>query len=237
MLERPFTLIIISTISFLCSCNKADPNAYLSKIKSICFCGDSYTAGLFYDKENNKLGEIPSKGYAKLIADKYRLTLENHSISNAATGDYIALSNGLDATLNGPISDLYVIVLGINDYWKSLDLGSLDDLSSDDKKDNFYVNMYTIVNSIKNKSANSDIIIMKCIRPFDKEMYNFYSTAVEDIANYCGVLFGETINDQYLNSSSFEQGMNKDHPSIEQQGKLSQSIENIINSSFETREK
>ena len=195
---------------------------------SISFCGDSYTAALFFDDDKyTMLGEIPEKSWPTIFGQKTNRETKIFAQSGVDTEYYLTSKICLPKILNSDDTDLYFIALGINDYWKNKELGSKEDLNNDECT-TVYANLGKLVKTLKNEKPNSKIILSKCLRPFDVPMYDFYSKAIEDISEFYGVAYAETNNNPYINSNEFESGMNCAHPSLKQQDELAEAINDII---------
>lgn len=206
----------------------------ISLFKKIGCCGDSFTAGYLYNKENSAFydpnyvpdGTYPQVSWPSVLGRLYGVTTNNFSKAGATTKSYLTTSQCLPAALAADPQDLYILCLGLNDYSQSVTLGTIDDIHDSDytqNPDTYYGNYGRIIQQLMNHAPLAKFVIVKCFwvlragdhatLPYTKtNYYDYMDDSVEAIADHYGFPFIETMNDPFFCGKPYVDGLKGLHP-------------------------
>ncbi|WP_155443391.1 SGNH/GDSL hydrolase family protein [Leuconostoc mesenteroides] len=133
-------------------------------------------------------------------------------------------------------SDLYVLILGINDAAKlgTGYLGTIDDIKTDSVQnaDTFYGNYGKIISAIKTKSPNA--IIFMFDTPFKGSVNDSFNEAAKNIANHFALPFISHSSMPLFSSSYFTGNLSLGHPIAPLYAAMSVVYENAISRYFQS---
>lgn len=185
----------------------------LSLFSKIGVVGDSYASGEMYF--NGNYIDNYSISWGQILARKHGITCTNYSKGGLSTRTWLTDSRGLSLMLSSPAEDLYLLVLGINDYYHLGQdyLGSLTDITSHesyvDYGDTFYGNYGKIIEQIQNHAPHAKLVIFT-IENLDA-LPQMFSEAIIEIANYYSIPYVVQASDSFFKSAVYTT-MSGGHP-------------------------
>lgn len=176
----------IMTQSIISVSESEHPYFDLSLFPKFGVVGDSYASGELYyggsyvDKYNISWGQI--------LARKHGITCTNYSKGGLTTRSWLTDNKGLSLMNSSPAEDLYLLALGINDYYQlgQAYLGDITDItdyeSYENYGDTFYGNYGRIIEQIQNHAPNAKMVIFTVANT--NTVPQMFSDAVVDIADH-----------------------------------------------------
>lgn len=186
--------------------------------------GDSYASGLLGSNEN--YSEFKDGGnrvrWGDMIAHQYGLTYSHFAKSGLSTRTWLSDSDGLSAMQAAEAQDLYMLCLGINDYYGlgTSYLGSEADMTS--KADTFYGNYARIIEAIKAKAPKAKIIMFGVAS--NSETAQAFSSAQENIAEHYEIPFISEREDSLFTSDFYLSNMQGGHPRVPVYGAMAKAM-------------
>lgn len=188
-----------------------EPLVDISMFSNIAVCGDSYTTGALFSDSTTVQGDFESVSWGK---DLERISGVNVSVCASGGADvklYQERLNCLPKILAEDPKELYFICLGINDSSSYVDKrGTIEDVKENynDNPDTFYGNYGKIIAQIKEHAPKAKIILCKtwlvpCKQSSWANIYQYSSTAIEELANHFGIQYIETKDDVFFTSDFF----------------------------------
>ena len=143
-----------------------------SIFNSFSVIGDSFSAQ----------GEYQGTSWCRILEKLSGVTAYNFSNGGLSTKTWLENHNyGLDKMLNSPATNLYIIALGINDGNAHMNIGTINDIESDNI-DSFYSYYGRIIRAVQSHAPNAIIMLSTLARWNDD--YNQYSIAIRNIGTY-----------------------------------------------------
>lgn len=189
------------------------PNISLSMFRKFGVVGDSYASGEVYWKEGSewKSKDKYSISWGQILARKHGNECTNYSQGGLSTRTWLYSStvNGLTKMLNSEAEDLYILALGINDYYGLGEsyLGTINDITTN--ADTFYGNYGQIIEQIKAHAPYAKLILFTCAG--DTEIVQKFNTAIINIANHYGIPHIVQMEDSFFSSDIYND-MVQGHP-------------------------
>lgn len=186
---------------------------------SVGCCGDSFTAGYLYNKEDSvhydpdyvPNGEYPAVGYPAVMGRLYGVDVTAYAKGGLTSTAYRTDSRGLPALLADEAKYLYIIALGLNDKTQNVPLGVEADIDTEPSTPTYLGNMGAIIRSIKTHAPYSRIILCKSLW-MNNDYYSYISNGVELLSSHLGIPYIETLGDPYFESSAYKDGLKGLHP-------------------------
>ena len=179
----------------------------LSMFENFGVVGDSYASGEvaingYIDYYNVSWGQI----IARMCGNK----CTNFSAGGLTTRSWLTSPKGKSLLQSSDAQQLYILALGINDYYHLGEsyLGTPDDMIS--KADTFYGNYATIIELIQAKTPNSKIVISTTSST--AAVSSKFNTAIINIANAYKIPCIRQDRDVFFKSSFYCNHMVNGHP-------------------------
>lgn len=186
----------------------------ITMFPNIAICGDSYSVGQIYINANDSVTNWESS-WGKVLGRKTGCTVHIYGSGGADTNTWQTRDHCLPQVLSDSAKDLYIINLGINDS-QLVTLGTLADItgyvSYENYPNTFYGNYGKIIEQIMAHAPNAKIVIAKVLCPANTGIYNYSSSAIEEIADHYGIPFIETNDNVFLMSAFYNNNMVGGHP-------------------------
>lgn len=196
--------------------NKFNPNQLneqyditpsFSMFEKFAVIGDSYASGEvvlsgYDDYYNVSWGQI----LARMTGSKCL----NLSAGGLSTRTWLTSPKGLSLLKSSEAQQLYILALGINDYYALGEsyLGVKADIES--KTDTFYGNYARIIEEVKTKAPKAKIIISTIEGTSD--VVEKFNQAIIDLANHYAIPYLVQNNDEFFKSSYYKDNMLQGHP-------------------------
>ena len=134
----------------------------------------------------------------------------NFSSGGLSTRSWLTATKGLQLLNSSEIQQLYILALGINDWYAlgSEYLGTKSDIES--KADTFYGNYAKIIEAVKTKAPKSKIVIFTIVGA--TEIVNNFNTAIKELATYYGIPCIDQNNDPLYTNEYYTGKMLQGHP-------------------------
>ena len=169
--------------------------------------GDSYASGEialdgYVDYYNISWGQI----LARMSGNK----CINFSRGGLSTRTWLTDRNGLSLLNSTEPQQLYILALGINDYYHLGEsyLGTVEGITS--KTDTFYGNYAKIIESIQTKAPNAKIIISTIAS--NATLPALFNNAILNIAKHYNIPCIRQDKDDFFNNSYYTNNMVNGHP-------------------------
>lgn len=189
-----------------------------SLVRKFGVVGDSYASGEVYWKNSDNTYSSKDKysiSWGQILARKHGNICTNYSAGGLSTRTWLTNPNGLQKMLSSEPEDIYLLALGINDYYNIGEsyLGTISDITShssySDYGDTFYGNYGKIIERIKEHAPNSKLI-MFTVASNDTIPAKF-NTAIENIANHYNIPCIKQLDDTFFTSTVYT-NMVQGHP-------------------------
>lgn len=205
----------------------------LSLFTDVGVIGDSYASGEIYATDGSLIGDKYKISWIQQLARKNGFTGYNFSSGGLSTRTWLTAENGLKKLNNSKVCDLYILALGINDYYGLGEsyLGTQEDI--DNGNDTFYGNYAKIINAVKEKAQNAKIMISTiAIRNIEssanKTLIKKFNDAIINIANHYSIPVIRQDTYSYFNSASYSDNMIHGHPTAVGYSILTTELEKCI---------
>lgn len=205
----------------------------LSLFDNIGVVGDSYASGEIYATDGSLIGDKYKISWIQQLARKNGFTGYNFSTGGLSTRTWLTSKEGIVKLNSSEVCDLYILALGINDYYGLGEsyLGVRGDIENGN--DTFYGNYAKIINTIKEKAPNSKLMIstiaIRNIESSDtKELIKKFNVAIINIANHYSIPLIRQDTYGYFNSSTYSSNMIHGHPTAVGYSMLATALENCI---------
>lgn len=201
----------------------------LSLFEKFGVIGDSYASGELY--YNSEYVDKYSISWGQILARKHGITCTNYSKGGLTTRSWLTDSKGLPLMLSSPAEDLYLLVLGINDYYQlgQSYLGTLEDITSHtsyvDYADTFYGNYGKIIEQIQSHAPHAKIVMSTVANT--NALPQMFSDAVIEIAGHYNIPYVVQADDPYFNSTMY-QTMSGGHPTAIGYSGMATAFENML---------
>lgn len=169
--------------------------------------GDSYASGEvcltgYNDYYNVSWGQI----LARMTGTK----CINFSSGGLSTRSWLLATKGLQLLNSSEVQQLYILALGINDWYAlgSSYLGTEADIES--KADTFYGNYAKIIEAVKAKAPKSKIVLFTIVGT--TEIVNNFNTAIKNLATYYGIPCIEQNSEPLYTNEYYTGKMLQGHP-------------------------
>ena len=186
---------------------------------SVGCCGDSFTAGYLYNKEDSvhydpdyvPNGEYPAIGYPAVMGRLYGTEVTAYAKGGLTSTAYRTDAKGLPALLADEPKYLYIIALGLNDKTQNVPLGVEADIDTEPSTPTYLGNMGAIIRAIQSHAPYARIILCKSLW-MNNDYYNYISDGIELLSSHLGIPYLETKGDPYFESSAYKNGLKGLHP-------------------------
>ena len=162
-------------------------------------CGELYFGGTYHDNYAISWGQV--------LARKHGITCTNYSSGGLHTRSWLTSSHGLPLLNNSPEDDLYLLVLGINDYYAlGRDyLGSIEDITDYEDPENygdtFYGNYGRIIEAIMTHAPHAKIVMVTINS--QSELPVLFSNAIIEIATHYNIPYIVQHSDPFFESETY----------------------------------
>lgn len=215
-----------------------DTYAKLSLFDVVGVIGDSYASGEIYSSSGTLIGDRYKISWPQQLARRNGFTAHNFSVGGLTTRSWLTSASGLTKLNSTEACDLYILALGINDFY-SLGieyLGTTADMD-DPSADTFYGNYAKIINAVTTKAPNAKIMIANiAIRvtadASNRTVIQAFNTAIENIAAKFGVPVVDQCNYEYFQSYDYQNNMYHGHPTAVGYSAMATAMENCISKSM-----
>ena len=208
-------------------------SAKLSIFDKIGVVGDSYASGEIYKPDGTFIADNYKISWIQQLARRNGFTGFNFSTGGLSTRTWLTSPHGLEQLNSSDICDLYILALGINDYYGLGEsyLGTENDITT--KADTFYGNYAKIIESIQAKSSSAklimlDIAIKNNENSTNKALINKFNDAIVTIANHYNIPVAYQTKNKYFNSDMYKNCMYHGHPSIIGYSAMATQLENTL---------
>lgn len=205
----------------------------LSLFTDVGVIGDSYASGEIYATDGSLIGDKYKISWVQQLARKNGFTGYNFSSGGLSTRTWLISEHGLKKLNNSKACDLYILVLGINDYYGLGEsyLGVQEDIENG--SDTFYGNYAKIINAVKEKTQNAKIMIstiaIRNIESSDnKTLIKKFNDAIINIANHYSIPVIRQDTYSYFNSATYSDNMIHGHPTAVGYSILATELEKCI---------
>lgn len=205
----------------------------LSLFTDVGVIGDSYASGEIYATDGSLIGDKYKISWIQQLARKNGFTGYNFSEGGLSTRTWLTSEYGLKKLNNSEACNLYILALGINDYYGLGEsyLGTQEDIDSGN--DTFYGNYAKIINAVKEKAQNAKIMISTiAIRNIEssatKTQIKKFNDAIINIANHYSIPIIRQDKYSYFNSASYSDNMIHGHPTAVGYAMLATELEKCI---------
>lgn len=210
--------------------------ASFSIFQKFAVVGDSYASALL--GLNGHWSTFQDGGEAhrwgQMIASRYGLTYTHLAESGLSTRTWLTRDSGLKAMQSAEPQDLYMLCLGINDYYGlGLDyLGSESDMESG--ADTFYGNYAKIIKAIQTKAPKGKLIMYGVAA--DSSVANSFRDAQQKIAAHFGIPFISEREDMLFTSDFYTSNMEGGHPRVPVYGAMSKAMVRLTEKAIDQNE-
>lgn len=192
-------------------------NCLLSMFDKVGVIGDSYASGEIYGTDGVLIGDKYKISWIQQLARRNGFKAFNFSEGGLSTRTWLTSNYGLEKMNNTEICDIYILALGINDYYGLGEsyLGDKSDIASGN--DTFYGNYSKIINAVRDKAPTGKIMISTiAIRKSEtseyKRLIKMYNDAIIEIANEYNIPIIRQDKYPYFDSYAYEENMIHGHP-------------------------
>lgn len=198
--------------------------ASFSIFQKFAVVGDSYASALL--GVNGHWTTFKDGGVAhrwgQMIATRYGLTYTHLAEPGLSTRTWLTSDSGLKAMQSADQQDLYMLCLGINDYYGlGINyLGSESDMESG--ADTFYGNYAKIIKAIQTKAPKGKIVMYGVAA--DSSVANSFRDAQQKIAAHFGIPFISEREDPLFISDFYTSNMEGGHPRVPVYGAMSKAM-------------
>ena len=210
--------------------------ASFSIFQKFAVIGDSYASALL--GLNNHWSTFQDGGAAhrwgQMIANRYGLNYTHLAESGLSTRTWLTSDSGLKAMQSAEPQDLYMLCLGINDYYGlGIDyLGSEADMESG--ADTFYGNYAKIIKAIQTKAPKGKLIMYGVAD--NSSVANSFRDAQQKIAAHFGIPFISEREDPLFVSEFYTSNMEGGHPRVPVYGAMSKAMVRLTEKSIDKNE-
>ena len=181
--------------------------ASVAMFEKVGVIGDSYSSGNIWESNTESRGTFYNLSWCQLMARRNGITVTNYSKGGLSTRTWLTDNMGLSKLNSSEKENLYILALGINDYYGlGMDyLGSISDIHDGDPSanaDTFYGNYGRIVEAIKTKAPKAKII-MASIPSNESDLQKAFNEAILNIANHYSVPHIKLYNDYFIKSAYY----------------------------------
>ena len=192
--------------------------------------GDSYASGDLYNEDGSHLKADYSRAWLTQLSKQNGFAASIFASPGLTTRSWLTDSRGLPMLKSEAACDLYIIALGINDYYALGEsyLGVPADIGT--AVDSFYGNYSKIVREVQIKAPRAKIILSNIAIDYnssDKALISKFNTAIQTIAKYY-VLPYNNINTGYFNSINYHEWKYGGHPTAFGYGVMATEMEKCI---------
>lgn len=208
--------------------SKEENLADISMFSSIGVIGDSYASGeLVFDGNYVDHYEI---SWGQILGRKNGINVTNFSKGGLTTQTWLTNEHGLTLLNSSPKCDLYVLALGINDYYRGKEayLGTTSDIST--QSDTFYGNYSKIINAIKSKAPDSKIIISTIA--YKSDLTDKYNDAIRKLATHFNIPVIDQQTEPFFSSDYYLNHMQGGHPTGPVYSGMAKAMQNLIEQSM-----
>ena len=186
----------------------------IALFEKIAVVGDSYSAGAVYDvpgMDSSHYGRHNGMAWLSIMGRKNGCESNLYAAPGKTTKEWLedTSENGLAGLLADNPSNLYFIMMGINDISRgTVTKGSVADCNVDwtQNEDTFCGNYGKIIGNIKTHAPNARIICIG-LCPFSG-----WNDAIKDVADFYGVAYFDSNDDSFFQSSFYRDNMQNGHP-------------------------
>ena len=207
-----------------------DPFSDISLFSKFGVIGDSYASGvLIYGNVSSEKYDI---SWGQILARKHGITCTNYSAGGLSTRTWLTSPRGLALLNSSADEDLYLLALGINDYYNlGVDyLGDITDITdySDPSEygDTFYGNYGRIVEAVKSHAPNAKIIMFTVAN--QDTVPAMFSDAIIEIAEHYNIPYIVQYSDDFFKSQTYTD-MNGGHPTAIGYSGMACAFDRLIN--------
>lgn len=199
--------------------------ADLSMFPKIGVIGDSYASGQIYYSNTSKVN--PNVSWPRMIARRKGIEATVFASPGLSTRSWLTDTNGLALLNSSDPCDLYILALGINDYYHLGEsyIGAAADMHT--KANTFYGNYAQIVEAVKAKAPSAKIVMLGVAST--AETPKKFNTAIEEIASYYGAVYKAQTDDEFFTSEFYTRHMVEGHPTAVMYSGMSCAIERLLN--------
>lgn len=200
--------------------------------KSMGIIGDSYASGetrygdTWHDNYWQSWGQVLSR----FVGNK----CTNFSSGGQTTRSWLTSPYGLQLLESSEPCDIYICALGINDTNELGEeyLGTINDMTDnyENNPDTFYGNYGKIIGNILKKNPNATIVLSSIA--LHGNNYDIFSNAIKEIANKAGVVFLDTQDSDFFNSSVFINSLKNGHPNNQTYAGMAYAYEELFNNEY-----
>ena len=208
-------------------------SAKLSIFDKIGVVGDSYASGEMYKPDGTLIGDNYKISWLQQLARRNGFTGFNFSTGGLSTRTWLTSEHGLVKLNSSDICDLYILALGINDYYALGEtyLGTENDITT--KTDTFYGNYAKIIEAIQTKSSPSKLIMMDIAiknneSSATKALIKKFNEAIVTIANHYNIPVAYQNKNRYFELDLYRDSMYHGHPSIVGYSAMATQLEHTI---------
>lgn len=189
------------------SLTERDYYCSFSLFEKIGVCGDSYANGYCGESPQAESGvNHPNISWPKQLERRSGATVFNYSTGGQSARSFKTNSTvGLLKLITQDKCGLYILALERNDYNIALNddtyLGSLTDITSGSLgsyPDTFYGNYATIIETIKQYSPESRLVMMIGDYPSSNTLGTAFNNAMKEIADHYEIPYMEQLSDDYF---------------------------------------
>lgn len=204
-------------------------NPSISLFQNIGIIGDSYASGELY--ANNNYTDHYEISWGQILARKNGVKAVNFSKGGLTTRDWLADDHGLSLLNSSDPQDLYIIVLGINDYQKlgNSYLGAENDVNT--QANTFYGNYGKIITAIRAKAPQAKIVLSTMSYDEQGTAHN-YNEAIKTLAQHFGLPVIEQNNDALFTSDLYLNHMVGGHPTAPVYAAMANAFQRLIEKSM-----
>lgn len=201
----------------------------ISLFQNIGIIGDSYASGELY--ANNNYTDHYEISWGQILARKNGVKAVNFSKGGLTTRDWLADDHGLSLLNSSDPQDLYIIVLGINDYQKlgNSYLGTENDVNT--QANTFYGNYGKIITAIRAKAPQAKIVLSTMSYDEQGTAHN-YNEAIKILAQHFGLPVIEQNNDALFTSDLYLNHMVGGHPTAPVYAAMANAFKRLIEESM-----
>lgn len=207
-----------------------DTSISLSMFERIGVVGDSFASGVIFSNNQTSYTKY-NLSWGQEIARRNGIICTNYSKGGLSTRTWLTDDHGLTLMLANTPEDMYLLVLGINDYYGLGEdyLGTLSDItdfeSYSDYRDTFYGNYGKIIEQIQGHAPNAKLIIFTVANT--STVPQKFSDAIIRIALHYGIPYIIQADDEYFQSREYT-AMIGGHPTAVGYAGMASTFERLI---------
>lgn len=181
------------------------PKLTLSLFQNIGVVGDSYASGCLHFSGTYVLDYAIS--WPQQIARQFGINAFNYADEGLSTRSWLSSSKGLSKVLSDPARDVYLLVLGINDYYNLgiSYLGSITDITSHssytDYGDTFYGNYGRIIEQIMAHAPHAKLIMFGVVN--NDTVPAQFNAAIQEIAEHYSIMYINQRDDDFYKNDIY----------------------------------